>query len=228
MPNNPLSAIDFPTILAASVHDIKNSLTTVRGLIGEIASKQKDSENKDFIQLEFESNRINNSLIQLLELYKIDAAQFNLDIDEHSALDILQEIQAQQATLLQLNNLQLIIDCSEALYCYCDYHHICNALGSVLNNAQRYTNTKIKLSAYQEKDYIVFCIEDDGKGYPEPLLSIDSLNNTRSDWVSSSTGLGIHFASKIAELHTAQKSKGFIKIDNESNLGGARFRLFLP
>ncbi len=63
--------IDFPAILASSVHDIKNSLTTVRELIEHIANQQ-ESKNQDLIQLEFEANRMNNSLVQLLELYKID------------------------------------------------------------------------------------------------------------------------------------------------------------
>ncbi len=228
MSNNQQTSIDFPTILASSIHDIKNSLATVRGLISEMAADQKNAENKNFFQLEFESNRINNSLIQLLELYKIDSCCFNLDLDEYSVSDILQEVKAQQATLLYLNNLKITTDCPEDLHCYCDYDHICNALGSVLNNALRYTNTQIRLSAHKENNYIVFCIDDDGKGYPEQLLSIGSISNTRSNWISSSTGLGIHFVSKIAELHTAQNNSGFIKLDNDSPLGGARFRLFLP
>lgn len=223
MSNNQLTRIDFSTILASSIHDIKNSLTTVRRLISEM-----DAENKNVFQLEFESNRINNSLIQLLELYKMDSSCFNLNLDEYSVFDILQEVKAKQATLLYLNNLNITIDCSEDLYCYCDYDHICNALGSVLNNALRYTNTQIRLSAHQEQNYTVFCIDDDGKGYPEQLLSIEAISKIRSNWISSSTGLGIHFVSKIAALHTAENNKGFIKLDNDSSLGGARFRLFLP
>jgi len=121
----------------------------------------------------------------------------------------------------------VIIECPENCYCYCDYNHICNALGSILNNAQRYTNTQISLSSYQDHGFIVFCIEDDGTGYPDQLLSID-LNNIPSNWISGSTGLGLHFVSTIATLHTARNTTGYIKIDNNSALGGARFRLFLP
>ena len=225
----PHNKIKFPEVLASSVHDIKNSLMTVRGLIMQIAEKQQDSTNQDFIQLEFETNRMNNSLVQLLELYKIDSAKFSLDIDEHSVFEILQEVKAQQAPLLQLNKIKLTIEYPEDGYCYCDYSHICNALGSILNNAQRYTDTQVRLSSYEEQGFIVFCIEDDGVGYPSQLLSIGLANdNTRSDWIAGSTGLGLHFVSTIAALHSAKNTKGFIKIDNNSALGGARFRLFLP
>jgi len=224
-PNEP---IDFPAILASSVHDIKNSLATVRELIVQIAEKHGKSNNHDFIQLEFEANRMNNSLIQLLELYKIDLNKFILNIDEHSVSDILQEVKAQQNPLIQLNQLKLTIECPENLVCFCDYNHISNALGSILNNALRYTNTQIRLSAYQENEYIIFCMEDDGEGYPDNLLHLGSTDNTRSDWISSSTGLGLHFVSTLSALHTAKNTKGFIKVDNDSCLKGARFRLFLP
>jgi K+-sensing histidine kinase KdpD len=220
--------INFPAVLASSVHDIKNSLTTVRELIIEIAAKNQSRENHDFIQLEFEANRMNNSLIQLLELYKIDSDKFSLSIDEYTANDILQEVKAQQAPLLALNNINLTIDCENELICYCDYDHVCNALGSILNNALRYSNTQLQLTVQKEKDYIVFCMEDDGKGYPEKLLAIDPEDNSQTDWISGSTGLGLHFVATIAALHTTNKTQGYIKIDNNSRLGGARFRLFLP
>lgn len=229
MTNHPDKPIEFPAILASSVHDIKNSLTTVRELIMQLAAKQQSSKNKDFIQLEFEANRMNNSLVQLLELYKIDSEKFSLDIDEHSVCDILQEIKAQQEPLLKLNQIELSIECPEDCFCYCDFNHICNALGSILNNAQRYTNTQIRLSAYEEDEYIVFSMEDNGKGYPSQLLSIDYTHTTPSaSSISGSTGLGLHFVSTIASLHTTKSRAGFIKIDNDSCLGGARFRLFLP
>ncbi len=222
--NKPIA---FPAILASSVHDIKNSLAIVRELIMQLAIKQQSSKNEDFIQLEFEANRMNNSLIQLLELYKIDTDLFNLNIDEYSVSEILQEIEAQQAPLLHLNKIQLVVDCSEDLYCYCDYYHVCNALISIINNAQRYTRSKIHLSAYKQ-DYVVFCLEDDGQGYPEHLQQDYTTPSVPASSIYGSTGLGLHFVSTIAGMHKSNDKKGYVKIDNDSCIGGARFRLFLP
>jgi len=218
----------FQAILASSIHDIKNSLTTVRELIMQVAAKQQSRKNQDFVQLEFEVNRMNSSLIQLLELYKIDSDKFSLEIDEYAVTDIFQEIKAQQAPLLQLNKLGFTLDCPEDLFCYCDYNHICNALASIINNAQRYTHSQIQLSAYQEQENVVFCMEDDGVGYPESILSVDITDLPSNQWISGSTCLGLYFVSTIAKLHCSQGKHGFVKIDNHSSLGGARFRLFLP
>jgi len=222
------TSIDFPAILASSVHDIKNSLATVRTLITQLSSQNQSGKNHDFIQLEFEANRMNNSLIQLLELYKIDSDKFSLSVDEYAAIDILQEVKAQQAPLLELNKIKLTLECSDDLFCYCDYDHICNALASILNNAIRYSDTQLRLSVIKEQGFIVFCMEDDGSGYPDKLLSRDVADQSQTDWISGSTGLGLHFVATIAAFHKANNRTGSIKIDNKSSLGGARFRLFLP
>lgn len=220
--------IDFPAILASSVHDIKNSLTALRALLSQLENTYKDIKPSEFRQLEFETNRMNSSLMQLLTLYKIDLSQFSLAIDEHSAADILEDVVAQQSTLLSLSNIQLITECHGDLFCYCDSTLISNALCTLVNNAQRYCLNKILLSAVQEDDYVVFCIEDDGQGYPGSLMSSDYKQLPQIDLVTGNTGLGLFFAETIAQLHVQSDKQGFITTDNNSQLGGARFKLYLP
>jgi len=216
----------FPALLASTVHDIKNSLGVVLQSINDIANKY--SKIPELQQLEFETHRVNNSLMQLLVLYKVDTDKFTLDIDEHSVLDILQDVSAQQQALLHGKPIDLSIDCREDLLVFCDYQQICNALATLVNNAQRYCTNRIHLSAQQSDDFICLTLEDDGAGYPENMLNIDLENLDNMDWVTGSTGLGLHFVSTIARLHQNKTLQGFVKIDNNSQLGGARFRLFLP
>jgi len=228
MPNPHILSISFPAILASSVHDIKNSLTSLRVLLSQLENIHQDPKPTEFKQLEFETNRMNNCLMQLLTLYKIDLSQFNLTIDEHSAADILEDVVAQQSTLLSLSQVQLITECRDDLLCYCDSALISNALCTLVNNAQRYCLNKVLLSATQEDDYIVFCIEDDGKGYPQSLISSDYKQLPQIDLASGNTGLGLFFAKTIAQLHVKADKQGFIITDNNSQFGGARFKLYLP
>jgi len=221
-------SIGFPAILASSVHDIKNSLTALRALISQLENACQDKKPAEFGQLEFETNRMNNCLMQLLTLYKIDLSQFCLSIDEHSAVDILEDVIAQQSTLLSLGNIQLTTQCHDELFCYCDSALISNALCTLVNNAQRYCLSKVLLSVVQEGDYIVFCIEDDGKGYPESLLSSGHKQLPEIDVANGNTGLGLFFTETIAQLHVKGDKRGFIMTDNNSQLGGARFKLYLP
>jgi len=221
-------SIGFPAILASSVHDIKNSLTALRALLSQLENVYQDPKPTEFRQLEFETNRMNNCLMQLLTLYKIDLSQLSLTIDEHSAADILEDVVAQQSTLLSLSNIQLITQCHDELFCYCDNALISNALCTLVNNAQRYCLSKVLLSAVQEDDYIVFCIEDDGKGYSESLISSDYKQLPQIDLANGNTGLGLFFTETIAQLHVKGDKRGFIITDNNSQFGGARFKLYLP
>ena len=228
MTNHLPQELNFPTILGSSVHDMKNSLSIIQNLIGNMAKNDRYSEHENFGQLEFEANRMNNILMQLLVLYKIDLSRFSLSIDEYSMRDLLNEVVAQQESLLATKSIKIVIDCAEDLFCYCDFNIISSALGTILNNAQRYTKQKIQFSAKQQKEYVVLSIEDDGSGYPEFFMHPTGSYQDQINFNTGSTGLGLFFAQTIAVMHSNSGNKGSTIIDNKSKLGGARFRLLLP
>jgi len=211
----------FPTLLASTVHDIKNSLGALMEHIHELAGKQPS---EDIDRLEFEAHRINHSLMQLLVLYKIDSDKFGLSIDEYAAQDVIGDAVSQQRTAA----VALQVDCSGDLLCYCDFQQIGNALGTILNNALRYCHKQILISAEQVDGFVKFCIEDDGAGYPQCLLDADLGDTRQTDWVQGNTGLGLYFVATLAGLHKNGDNTGWIAIDNQSRLGGARFSLYLP
>lgn len=218
----------FPTLLASTVHDIKNSLGTLQGLIQQLSQKPELSQDPELHQLEFEASRINHSLVQLLVMYRIGNRSFSLNIDQFSAIDMINDAKAQQARQTQLQRVEIQVACPEELLGYADYQTVANALSTVLNNAQRYSRGKVLISAYREDEWLVFAIEDDGRGYPAKLLDADLSDPNDLNWVSGNTGLGLYFVASIARLHQNKHRQGQVKIDNQSQLGGARFRLFLP
>lgn len=217
----------FPTILASTVHDIKNSLGTLLELIRQTAAGQ-GGQVAGLDQLEFEAARINHSLMQLLVMYKVDAQKFNVVIEECAVMDILNEAVHQQARLSQLHDIDLRVECEADLMCFCDYPIVSNALASVLNNALRYTKQSVLLAASEVDGYIAVTIEDDGAGYPPHFLNADLRDTAELDWVSGNTGLGLYFVSVMAGLHKNAGKTGYVRVDNASRLGGARFTLFLP
>lgn len=218
----------FSTILASSVHDIKNTLSTFLESIKQLRQKPALSKDQDLQQLEFEAIRIHQGLLQLLVLYKVDQHSFMLAVDEYAAIDLLQEARAQQQSLLELNHLELTLECANDLMCYCDYQHIGQVLASMLNNALRHGQQGVLISAHEQDGYCVFSIEDDGPGYPPALLIKNWQQPQTADLTAQRTGLGLYFAVIIASLHNNAQRQGWISLDNQSRLGGARFRLMLP
>lgn len=226
--NTTTNPVNFPAILAFSVHEMKNSLSAISELIRHFKNQEHFDAKKELGQLEFEANRVNNNLMQLLILYKIDEAQFAPDVDECVVLDLLNEVVAQQSSLFTINGLELIIDCPDDLMCYCDSNLISNAISTVVNNSQRYARKQVLLTASEENGYVCINVEDDGTGYPEHFLNAETLNNAKVNLNTGSTGLGLFFVATIAKMHVNGDKKGFIKLKNHCPLGGAKFSLLLP
>ncbi|MBS3952964.1 MAG: HAMP domain-containing histidine kinase [Methylomicrobium sp.] len=217
----------FSQILASSVHDLKNSLQTVRSLIRTLALEQANSEKPEFQILDFETARMNSCVMQLLILYRLDASHFKPLLEECRVLDMLEEVGYQQSLQIQLRQISLAVECSDDLFCFCDDTLINTVLVSVVNNALRYCRQAIRLSGRQQGDYVCLCIEDDGPGFSYGIMA-GTQGVKSGELGKGNTGLGLHFASTIAELHSQGQRNGFITLDNDSTLGGARFSLFLP
>lgn len=80
----------------------------------------------------------------------------------------------------------------------------------------------IIIRGYQQKDYLVIEIEDDGAGIPQEHLDkiFDPFFTTKN--VGEGTGLGLSVCSKIIENHNG-------KLEVESKVGqGSTFKVKLP
>lgn len=222
-----VSTAEFHAVLASAVHELKNSLSNVNRLIQDLSELYPES-NQEKLLLEYETNRMNNYLSQLLVLYKIEADAFKPRIDEHLAEDIILDVLAVQEALCSVNKLTLHSSCDENLLCYCDNDLVTNALNTLIQNAQRYAIAHIKISASFQEGYVVFCVEDDGPGIPEKLLQDAHLLKNATDLKNNNFGLGLYFVSTIAQMHKNSSKTGQLRMDNLSELGGARISLFIP
>jgi len=92
MPENNDEA-DFSAIIASSVHDMKNSLCMLLGALDEIMTRYEfeDKSLEEFSHVRYEGNRVNNSLIQLLSLYRIGNGQYSLNLRENDVEEGIEE-----------------------------------------------------------------------------------------------------------------------------------------
>lgn len=103
-----------------------------------------------------------------------------------------------------------------------DIMRIEQALGNLLRNAVQAANDSILLQWYQQDDWLVFSVEDDGPGIsPEQHKQLFEPFYTTKP-VGEGTGLG------LAVVHAAVNDhQGDIVVDTSPELGGARFRIYL-
>ncbi|RYG02336.1 MAG: HAMP domain-containing histidine kinase [Chitinophagaceae bacterium] len=229
--NQEIPEINFSFVLASSVHDMKNSLGMLLNTLSEVMAQyppQNDSHAKSYAVLEYEAARINSELVQLLSLYRLDHDKVRAHIDECIVMDILSEQVARNYGLLQTRAIDLVLECDEALMGYFDSDLIGGVINNILVNCARYSKHKLKLSAYQTVEGLCITIEDDGPGYPDDMLNASTFAKTKARFAGGRPHLGLMFANKVALMHTNKSQQGFIRLSNDSTLGGGCFKLFLP
>ncbi|WP_199611357.1 sensor histidine kinase [Flocculibacter collagenilyticus] len=225
------STIDFSTVLASAVHDMKNSLCmliqSIDQLSGDTANKN-EKESNELAKIHYEASRLNTNLLQLLSLYRAEKNQLPLMIEEHYLDDICDEVIETNRFYIENRDLSIELNVQPDLAWYMDGSLIANLLNDIIVNALRYTKTKIKVSAHEKNNQLVLTIEDDGDGYPQSMLEITEMPMQDINLNAGRTGLGLFFARMIASAHTNKGKCGEIALTNGGELGGSTFTLTLP
>lgn len=220
------NSINFSTILASSIHDMKNSLSMFLNKIDQLSLDHETNHQLD--QLKYEGKRVNDHLIQLLVLYRLNKTQYFANIDEIDISDFFDEVLSEHIALLAEHNIELQLELEDDLYWYIDRDLIASVITNIMNNLYIYTRSKIAISAKEKGGQLVIAIQDDGPGYPsDMLLSIDH-DKQNIDVTSGSTGLGLYFASTAASLHKNKGKEGYITISNDGIENGGCFTIVIP
>jgi len=222
---------DITTYLLSSVHDMKNSLgvmvATLEGLISEVPPLPQKAR-LPLARTLHESQRLNDRLIQLLSLYKINHGFYPFDPADHDVDEFVSEVIAQALPMAQAGNIVLISECPQGISGFFDRELIFGIMLHALHNAIHYTHKQVCLAAQMHDGQLQLRIEDDGKGYPATMLDAPLSPEGEIDFCSGSTKLGIYFSSVAAQLHRHGERKGSIRLENGGRFGGSCFVLTLP
>jgi len=224
------SSIEFSTLLASSVHDIKNSVGLLLNSLEEVIADmppETNEEKRRFTILKSETSRINNALISLLGLYRLEHKQMQVNVDEVMVLNFLEEQVAAQQLLFDINNIDVAIECAYDLTGFFDQQLVSGIISNVLVNGAKFTKDRLCLRASYQQPWLLIEVIDNGDGYPPALLDEISHTERGIDFKSGSTSLGLFFAREIARMHHNRGFSGDISLHNIPE-GGGCFQLRLP
>ncbi|WP_339495441.1 sensor histidine kinase [Pseudomonas sp. RA_105y_Pfl2_P56] len=229
--NQDEQALDFSTVIASTVHDMKNSLAMLMQAHSQWLARLQQAQREGAEQgvIDFEFAHLNGMLVQLLGLYKLGVNQMPLQPAYHELDDF---IEAQLAAHQEVFASRGIIATYEvdplSPLGFFDRELVASVLGNCINNAIRYARESLLITVSDEAGQLVLSINDDGDGYPVEMLErqadyVQGINHS-----SGSTGLGLYFAARIAALHQRNGVEGRTEIRNGGPLGGGIFSLYLP
>lgn len=222
---------DFETILASTIHDMKNSLGMLINAIDGFTQRMESATpvtQQELHPVQAEARRLNNHLVQLLTLYRMGRGEFAVNPREVMVADFLHEAFYEFESVFATGGLSVDIDCDDHLMWVFDDNLVMGVVRNALNNLVRYARQRVRLSAKPEGVGLALRVEDDGEGYPSSIIEMMGPGVHAMDFRNSSTGLGLYFASQVMAGHEHRGKKGALELGNGGELGGGVLTLHLP
>lgn len=199
---------------AMMVHELRAPLTAVRwsseSLIKNLQQSQgvEPAKIKDtVVTIETASNNMLELVNDLLDVAKIEAGKFELNLQEYDLIEVVREQSAVFQQQAQLKHLTINLIVPERLKLKFDRVRIGQVLGNLISNAIKYTDAgtiDLHVAADQAQHQVVVAVKDSGIGVAREDLA-DLFSKFKqlkgSDHARKGTGLGLVVSKGIVEAH---------------------------
>lgn len=216
-------------------HEFRTPLTLILGPIESLCAETDDPEKLyNFNVMKKNAETLLGLVNQLLDLSKLEAGKFKLEVSEEDIVPIIKGIGMAFHSRAELKKIDLQVNVErERFLCYFDREKLETILANLMSNAFKFTQEagKISLSfkvdeSQTESKTGVIEIGDTGRGIPEnDMAHIFNRFYQAADVREAEyqgTGIGLALTKELVELH-----KG--SIDAFSELGkGTAFTVRLP
>lgn len=209
------------TLLDALAHDLKTPLTSIKGAITHLLVKQHDPDVKELLTIaNEETDRLNQMVVEVLEMARIEAAKLHPDRALHAIGEIISPALSMQESALK--DRRVDVHAPDSLPpVNVDLEFTQQVVKQLVDNALKYSpaGTPIEISAAVAGEKMVVSVADQGAGITEDEQSriFDKFYRGRaSRGEVSGTGLGLSIAKGIIEAHggkiwvTSEPGKGSV------------------
>lgn len=222
------------TFLNVLSHELRTPLNIVLGYASIIKESMKEkitSEDKVYLDnLYTGSERLFNSITQMLEFAQIEAGTFKLNIENIDLVPMLKYgVGLIEAGAAEKNLTVKTIFNAESIYVNVDVHCFENAINNLLNNAVKFTRQgfiEIEAGVLEERELAVCKVRDSGIGisteYLDHIFSPFSQEDLNISRHYEGNGLGLALAKKYLE-----KMGGSLLVDSIKGVGST-FTFTLP
>lgn len=214
----------------AIAHELRTPVTRIRFELDMMQQEKEESIRNEYMYgISDDINELADLVDELLTYARFDREISTLELGAHSLHDSLRNIvkarlfDSQKESLYDDSWTQ---DTTNSAQIHFEPKHLERAIGNLVSNAEKYAESKVKISVKRLNNHCQIYIDDDGPGIPEPdridiFSPFKRLDNSRTR-ATGGFGLGLAIVKQIAQWHG-----GDISIE-ESPLGGARFIFSWP
>ncbi|WBW99033.1 sensor histidine kinase [Oceanirhabdus sp. W0125-5] len=197
-------------------HELRTPLNIILGTV-QILDMYKDKIIDIEGDIKFEkrlnimrqnSYRLIRLVSNLIDITKIDAGYYDISLQNHNIVHIVEEVTLSVADYIQDKGVTLTFDTEiEEKVMSCDPNKIERIILNLLSNSVKFTNTgdSIIVNIYDKGDNIIISVKDTGIGIPESKMKMiferfaqvdKSLNRNREG-----SGIGLSIVKALVEMH---------------------------
>lgn len=200
-------------------HQLKTPLSSISIMLDNIIENPKMSFDKRNEYLKKSQNQImviNNLIVNLLKVSKMDAGVIKFKRESINVKEVLDNIKELLIVNLELKNINLNISCRNSINIVGDYTWEMEALKNIIKNAidASFNESDIDIKVKENNFYVLVTIKDYGKGMTkeEQKHIFERFYKLNED--SNSFGIGLNLAKMIIE-----NDNGIISVESKINEG---------
>lgn len=197
-------------VAAGIAHEVRNPMTTVRGLIQVLASKDENTKNNKYFPLMLdELDRANSIITNFLFL----ANDKHTQLKRQSLNKIIENLFPLIQADARVSEMDIYVELEEIKETLLDEEEIRQLIINLVRNGLQAMSPggKLKIKTYTTKEEIVLVVQDDGNGIASEVL--EKIGTPFFTTKNNGTGLGLAVCYSIAQRHHA-------KIDIETSARG--------
>lgn len=183
--------------IANFTHEIKTPLSIINGYIELISEIEDEDQKQKYLEaIEQETNKINELVLAMLNLSRLESGHVHLDIQEIDLEDLISTTIDSFSALLEKKNIKVIMNGEDTLI-NADVFQMQIVLKNFISNAIKHTPDNRKI--YISYNHQMFSIENEGSYIEEDVLKTIWDTYVSSD--REGTGLGLAICRTILDMH---------------------------
>lgn len=210
-------------LLDSVTHDFRTPLTSIKASVTSLLSPPSDpnpSQRELLTVIDEECDRLNQLVGDAAEMARLDAGEFELQLENNRVADIVSA--ALQTCKSALSSREVRVEIPQDLpEVRADFVRIKDVLVRLIENANAYSpmDQPIIISAETSEDFVTISVADRGPGIEEIEMSLifDKFYRGKNQrYLVQGTGMGLPIAKAIVEAHggtigvTSQLGRGSV------------------
>ena len=184
-------------------HDMKTPLSVIRSC-SEMLCDETDGKQREYAEtIVNESVRMNDRIVSMLDMSKMNAGTYPMDISDFDLEPLIRDIIAKHHALIESKEMSVRMNVENSIRLYADRRLVGIAISNYLTNAVKYgtAGTEINVAAENSNGNVLISVRNIGNNVPPDEIGRIWEAGYRGSASGRGSGIGLAATKSICDLH---------------------------